>query len=64
MPTPRIPTTTMAVTTKATKGTKMTTTMGNIITKALQASNTTKVNAHDVAVMTLKKTQRLLATSQ
>ena len=61
---PRIPTTTTADTTRATKGIKMTTMMGNTTIRELLASNTTKVNAPDAADMTLKKTRKLSATSQ
>lgn len=63
MPMHQIPTTTMADTTKAIKDIKTITMMANTMTKGLQDSNTTKVNAQGVAAMTLKKTLRHSVTS-
>jgi len=63
MPMPRTPIIMMAATTKATKDIKMTTTMVNTMTGALQASPSTKVNAQDAVAMILRKTPKHSATS-
>ncbi len=64
MQTPPIPTTMTADTTRVTKGIKMTTTRGNTMTRELQASNNTKVNAPDAVDTTQKRIRRRSATSQ
>lgn len=65
MPMPATHTTKMAVTMKATKVTRTTTTMTNIMTKVLLVSNNTnRVSGLDDVARTRKKTLRLSATSQ
>ena len=60
---PRTHITKMAATTRVTMATMMTIMTTSTMTRALEDSNTTKANAHAVAVTTLKKTLRHLATS-